>query len=258
MFLSTGILVPVMDFVRPRFPYINYVTGAVVLFFVLLCMMKLAKVPKDKVIPSSFVLSAFVCMCVFSVGSLASARHAAQGGYIAASSEDAKALQSNLLNIERQNADILGEIRGLRSGKSTDPRVELSNIGVKWSESEFIAASIRGDLRVLELFLQGGMPVHLQSSDYKYSLAQYIVARNSPNMKAQLALLQKYGFDLSSPTSVKQTPDKDGPPNLYYYAREQAMDEPARVLAELGVQSAGYDEWKQKRPSAKKAVDFGI
>jgi|GEM_PF-3077796 len=258
MFLSTGLLVPIMDFIRPRFPYINYVTAAVGFFFVVLFIMKLAKVPRNRVIPNSFVLTVFVCTCVFSISSIASAKYAAQGGYLAAASDDAKALQSNLLNLEKGNAEILGELKGLRSGTSSDPRVELKNIGISWTERDFIEASAHGDLRALELFLKGGMPVYLQVSDYKHSLAQYIVERNPPNAKEQLVLLKKYGMDFNSPKSIMERPDSKTPPNLYFYARDNKYEETAAIVAELGVSSAGYEEWKKTQPKPSTTHWSGI
>src|SRR5665647_1639819 len=58
MFISTGILVPVMDVVRPHFPYINYVSGLVVLVFKVILVMRFLKVPSNRFIPNSLVLTA--------------------------------------------------------------------------------------------------------------------------------------------------------------------------------------------------------
>ena len=82
MFIATGTLLPIMDFLRPYFPYINFVAGAVVLFFVVLAIMKVLKVPPNRVIPSSMVFCAGVCAVAFSVGAVYSfnANWAISGG----------------------------------------------------------------------------------------------------------------------------------------------------------------------------------
>lgn len=258
MFIATGTLLPIMDFLRPYFPYINLVAGAIVLFFVVLFAMKMLKVPPNRVIPSSMVFCAGVCAVAFSVGAVASSKHARQGGFIAAKSEDARAIQSNLLNLEMQTADINKKLDGIQAGKSTDPRVELKNIGVEWSETAFYAASKRGDLRVVELFLQGGMPVHDIHSDKGASLALYIVNGGYPKQVEQFALLKKYGLDLDDMKAIQAKAEPTTPPNLYFYARDQGKDESAQALAQAGVKTDGYEEWKKNKPVVKHVFLPGI
>jgi hypothetical protein len=251
MFIATGTLLPIMDFIRPYFPYINYLAGAVVFFFVVLFVIKVLKVPSNRVIPSSMVFCAGVCAVAFSVGALASSKHANQGGFIAAKSEDARALQSTLLSLEKQTADINNKLDSLQAGKSTDPRVELKNIGVEWSEVEFGRASKRGDLRVVELFLQGGMPIYSIYSDKGESLALHIVNGDYPKKAEQFALLKKYGVNLDDKNAMYSKPDATTPPNLYFYALESGKKESAQALADAGVKTEGYEEWKRNKPVVK-------
>lgn len=119
MFIATGTLVPPMDFVRPYFPYFHLVAIAVALFFLTLLLMKLLKVPRQRVIPSSLLLSAGVCAAAFSIGAIASARHASQGGYLAAKSEEARAIQFNLLNLEQQTAEMNEKLKKIAAGESS-------------------------------------------------------------------------------------------------------------------------------------------
>jgi hypothetical protein len=251
MFIATGTLLPIMDFIRPYFPYINYLAGAVVLFFVVLFVMKVLKVPSNRVIPSSMVFCAGVCAVAFSVGAVASNKHAREGGFIAAKSEDARAIQSNLLNLEKQTADISQKLDSIQSGKSSDPRVELKNIGVSWNEIEFERASKRGDLRVVELFLQGGMPIYSSYSQKGASIALYIVNSDPPKQKEQFALLKKYGINLDDRTTIQSKPDTTTPPNLYFYAMEKGKKESAQALVDVGVKTEGYEEWKRNKPVVK-------
>ena len=256
MFIATGTLLPIMDFIRPYFPYINIVAGVIVLFFLVLFAMKMLKVPPNRVIPSSMVFCAGVCAVAFSVGAVASSKHA--NGFIAAKSEDARAIQSNLLNLEIQTADINRKLDGIQSGKSSDPRVELRNIGVEWSETAFYAASKRGDLRVVELFLQGGMPIHDIHSDKGASLALYIVNGDYPRQAEQFALLKKYGVNLDERNAIQSRPEAAMPPNLYFYALESGKNESAQALASVGVKTYGYEEWKKNKPVVKPVYLSGI
>lgn len=258
MFIATGTLLPIMDFIRPYFPYLNIVAGAIVFFFVVLFIMKVLKVPPNRVIPSSMVFCAGVCAVAFSVGAVASSKHAHEGGFIAAKSEEARAIQSNLLNLERQTADINKKLDGIQLGKSSDPRVELKNIGVEWSETAFNTASKRGDLRVVELFLQGGMPIYSIYSDKGASLALYIINGDYPRQAEQFALLKKYGLNLDDKSSMYSKPDATTPPNLYFYAREEGKKESAQALADVGVKTEGYEDWKKNKPVVKQVYLSGI
>lgn len=258
MFIATGTLLPVMDFLRPYFPYINYVAGSVAAAFVVLLLMKLLKVPRNRVIPSSMVFCAAACAVAFSVGAVASSKHASEGGFIAAKSEDARAIQSNLLNLEKQTADISIKLDDIRAGKSSDPRVELKNIGVSWKQEELEQASKRGDLRVMELFLKGGMPIYSTYSDKGASIALYIVNGDFPRQQEQFALLKKYGIDLDDRKTIQSKPETTTPPNLYFYALEQGKKESAEALAKVGVKTDGYEDWKKSKPKVKEVYLYGI
>ena len=71
---------------------------------------------------------------------MASSRHAE--GFLAAHSDDARALQSSLLNLNQQTAEISSKLdkqgqtlSQIRDGKSNDPRIELRNLGIQWEQS---------------------------------------------------------------------------------------------------------------------------
>ncbi len=258
MFIATGTLLPVMDFIRPYFPYINHLAGVIVLFFVVLLVMKMFKMPSNRVIPSSMIFCAGVCAVAFSVGAVASSKHAREGGFIAAKSDDARAIQSNLLNLEKMTADISHKLDGIQSGKSSDPRVELKNIGVNWKQEEFEQASKRGDLRVMELFLQGGMGIYSTYSDKGASIPLYIIIGDYPKQKEQFALFKKYGIDLDGQKALMSKPEATTPPNLYFYALEKGKKESAQALASVGVKTDGYEEWKKGKPVVKQAYLHGI
>lgn len=257
MFVSTGVLVPVMDVVRPHFPYINYVAGLVVLVFLGILAMRFFKVPSNRFIPNSLVLTAGICAGAFSVGAVASSKHAE--GFLAAHSADARALQSSLLSLNKQTSEISSKLdkqgqtlTQIRDGKSTDPRIELRNLGFNWDSNTFWTASKAGDLRVVELFLQSGMSL---TGDDGYTLPFSMIKRNNPKLKEQFLLFQKYGYDLNDKKLVSGNPDKFTPPNLYAAAKEEGNESAAELLKSLGVDSKGYDQWVKTKPP-KPAPSF--
>lgn len=248
MTISTAILIPILDFLRPYFPYIGYVAGLAVLVFLALLIMKVLGFPKERQLHSSIVLCSGVCAAAFSVGAIASARHADQGGAIAASAPWAAQLQQTLLDI--------------KNGKSDDPRVELKNIGVEWKSGNLLQASKDGDLRVVELFLKGGMPVSAGFSDGG-QLPFYVIMNNYPKAKEQLALFKKYGVDLNdknlaAPYSqhfvapMEDWKHIEKAPNLYAVAKIEGHEEMASYLEELGVQTDSYPDWKKKQDYYKR------
>lgn len=248
MTISTAVLIPVLDFLRPYFPYIGYVAVLAVTGFLVLLAMKMLGVPKNARLHSSLVLCSGVCAAAFSVGALASARHADQGGLTAASFPWVAQMQKTLFSMNATLTDI-------KNGKSDDPRVELKNIGVEWNPYKFIAAAKSGDLRVVELFLKGGMPVTLDGSDAQRSLPYFIVSQGYPKAKAQLKLLKDYDVDLNDPRLAAQygAPPAEQPPNLYALAKANGREDLAAYLVELGVKTDSYPAWKKAQDAREKA-----
>ncbi len=260
MFISTGVLVPIMDVIRPHFAYINYVAGFVVLMFVAIVAMRLLKVPSNRFIPNSLVLTAGICAGAFSVGAVASSRHTE--GFLAAHSDDARALQSSLLNLNQQTAEISSKLdkQGqtlfqIRDGKSIDPRIELRNLGLKWDSSTFWKTSETGDLRAMELFLQSGMPL---PDNKGLALPFMMINWEYPKLKEQFLLLQKYGYDLNDQKMVTSKPDKFTPPNLYSAAKDEGKESAAELLKSLGVDSKGYDQWVKTKPPKPASSFYSI
>lgn len=245
MSISTAVLIPFLDFLRPYFPYIGYVAGVAVLLFLALLLMKVLGVSKISQLHSSIVLCSGICAAAFSVGAIASARHADQGGVIAASAPWAAELQKTLLDI--------------KNGKSDDPRVELKNIGVEWKSGSLLQASKDGDLRVVELFLKGGMPVSSGFTDGR-QLPFYVVANNYPKAKEQLKLFKQYGVDLNDQSLVafKNSDLAKQPANLYVVAKDHGNEALASYLAGLGVKTDGYPAWKKTQEEQSRRQDAQV
>ncbi|WP_259393738.1 hypothetical protein [Ralstonia pickettii] len=251
MTIFTAVLIPALDFLRPYFPYIGYVAVLAVLVFFALLIMKLVGVPRGAQLHSSMVLCSGVCAAAFSVGAIASARHAEQGGLVAANFPWAAEIQKSLVAMNTTLTDI-------KNGKSEDPRVELKNIGVEWNFSKFWEASKTGDLRVVELFLQGEMPVTRKNSTDIASLPFAVVRENFPKAKEQLKLFQKHGVDLNDPvlSSIIYRPALTSPPpNLYALAKDTGNEALAAYLVELGVKTDSYPTWKKAQDDKQRQID---
>lgn len=79
-------------------------------------------------------------------------------------SENTKNTAANTAKIADNTAGISKEVKqvkvvldGLKKETSDDPRKELSNMGVNWSRESLYDAVQSGDIKVLTLFLAGGM-----------------------------------------------------------------------------------------------------
>ncbi|WP_024972813.1 hypothetical protein [Ralstonia pickettii] len=159
--ISTATLLPVLDFLRPYFPYISYVAVGVVMLFLMLLVMKLMGLPRGTQLHSSLVVCSGVCATAFSVGAIASAKHADAGGLIASASPLAAQIQRLLVDTHQisEGVDQLNrKLDTVKKETSTNPRKELANRGVMWTDNEFLHAIDHNDAETVSLFMDGGMP----------------------------------------------------------------------------------------------------
>lgn len=246
-FFTTGILVPLLDLVKPVAPLLKYVAVVAMIGFVVLLIVKLLGRPRP--IPATLVATAGICATIFAAGAYASSTHVS--GFIASKDPAIAHVQASILGIQEQTAEINRKLDSqsellsdIRSGKSDDPRVALKNMGVNWTYADFMAASKVGDLKTLELFLQGGMPTRI--AGYDFSLPAVAVEGNYPKIVSQLKLFRKYGFELKAKNSVSSFDSIEFPPNLYALAREKKNSDAAAYLLENGFSVADYDGWKKE------------
>jgi len=248
LFIGTGVLLPAMDFLRPYFPYISHVAVVLVLLFVCVLALKLSGRRTGREMPTGFVVCAGVCAAAFGIGAVASERHAAQGGAVAAAMPWVAQQQRLLLDI--------------RDGRSENPRVALANMGIPWDFLQFAKAAKRGDAQVVSLFLAGGMPVTENTGEYFESIPYFVVASGT-RPTAVLEALAQGGVNLGDPALVPSwgRAKEEVAPNLYAIAKEKHRNDVAEKLTQLGVDSSSYAPWKaakdeyDKKP---KAVFFGI
>ena len=258
IFFTTGVLIPLLDFLRPKTSLISYLAAVAVLFFVVLVVLKKMGKPTPQAIPSALLVTTGICACLVTVSAYASNQH--PEGYAASKFPEVRSVQTSLLGLERQTAAINEKLdrqgvvlEDIRSGRSDDPRVALKNMGVAWSFAEFRDASARGDLKVMDLFLQGGMTTTLPNTTA--TLPAVAVEMSYPKITEQLALFTKYGFNLKAPTNLDRYDYQ--PPNLYALAVEKRNKEAAEYLKAQGVSVAEYESWKIKRKNAEEKAKKG-
>ena len=247
-FFATGILIPAMDLLRPQTFFLAYAAGVAALFFVAIVALRLLGKPRPEAISKAFVTTVGLCAGLIAISAVASTGHA--NGFLASKSESLRDVQASLLGLTAQTASInnkldsqLVKLEDIRMGKSADPRVELHNLGVAWERAQFYAAIDRGDVRVVKLFLAGGMPTK-SSNRSELTAPAWAVQRNVPHIAEQLRLFQQFGFDLHDENAVGLPPDVYLPSNLYGLAVEKKNTEAAALLAEDPKSVARYKGWK--------------
>lgn len=111
-------------------------------------------------------------------------------------SEETKASRKVLGKISEDTQSIDRTLKKVKKETSDDPRKELANIGVDWSTDSFAEAIVGADMRVLELFLLGGMkPI---SQHKGASLAAYALQPGVPDRVNIVKLFMKYGYTLDT------------------------------------------------------------
>lgn len=83
-----------------------------------------------------------------------------------------KAIAKSTHKIERNTNEISSKMDNVKNEISNDPRKEIANLGSKWSVESFVNALMEGDIRRINLFLEGGMKptkLHKGSSAILYA-----------------------------------------------------------------------------------------
>ena len=257
-FFSTGILIPALDLMRPRTFLLAYATAAAVLFFLTLLVLRWRGKPRPEAISKALVTTVGVCTALFALSAVASTGY--PSGFLASKNEAFRDVQSSLLGIKEQNTALnekldrqTAVLASISSGKSPDPRVELRNLGVAWDTPSFLAATDRGDLRVIELFLAGGMP--FTQPGYmagNLTVPARAVFRNAPRIVEQLQLFERYGFQPTAADAVLPSPLPSTPPSLYGVAVESKNSAAADYLRGDRGSVARYDDWKAQQLALEK------
>lgn len=254
VFFTTGILVPLLDLMRPVLPALNYAAGVAVIGFIVLAVVKLLGRPRP--VPTALVATLGICSVIFAAGAYASSLNTS--GFLASSEPAIARVQASVLGLEKQSAEInkkldsqVALLTDIRSGKSDNPRVSLNNMGVSWDVWNMLRASQRGDLQVVELFLKGEMPPYLPAGD---SIPSVAIESKFERIAEQLELFKKYGYDLKSSQAINKQSNLGKAPNLYALAVESKNTDAETYLRSQGFQPKDYEVWHQSELAKQKAV----
>lgn len=123
---------------------------------------------------------------------------------LARAQESLGIIEQRLAKVDEKLTSIGVDVRGIREEMGTlkketsaNPRKELNNMGIGWTEQEFIDALMRSDLVALELFLDGGMSPLLNHNGA--SAVLYALQPRLPDPRPVLELLIRKGFDVNAP-----------------------------------------------------------
>lgn len=127
-----------------------------------------------------------------------------RGGIIASNSDSVTQFQSALLAqnetiIEKQEV-LIEKVANTKQETSSDPRKELFNIGVDFSAASLQKALREGDARVLELFVQSGIPHDMASKaliDDAFLLDLIMAAFAGNDVGASIQTISKGDIDVS-------------------------------------------------------------
>ena len=256
-FFATGILIPVFDLLRPMAFLLAYLAAAALLFFAAVLILRWLGKPRPEAISRALVATAGVCAGLITLSAFASSAY--PNGFLPSKFEGLKDVQASLLDLQKQSHVISGKLdqqsmvlADIRMGRSDDPRVTLHNMGIAWDTPSFLAASDRGDVRALELFLAGGMPVSTASGGI--TLPERAVMLNRPNIVEQLLVFKRFGFDLNGRAPQRAW---DSPTTLYGFAAEHTNAVAAEFLRAQGADVVAYETWKAGKDAHVKKLHSG-
>lgn len=167
-------LVAVFDFLSPRIALLP--TAAVVAVVGLVVAVALRKfvapalpaaswlrrvlAPEATLHKSPMLIATGVLSALMVTGAAWSSVNATEGGVIASKFDAAKNAQMQLgvlQGLQKEQRQQTAVLEDIREGRSNNPRKELVNLGVLWSNENFRSALVNSDLRVAQLFMDGGM-----------------------------------------------------------------------------------------------------
>jgi hypothetical protein len=110
--------------------------------------------------------------------------------------EQTQAISETTSDIKKDTEEIKDKLDDVKQETSDDPRKELANLGVTWSQQSFVDALMAGDERTVRLFLEGGMSPAVSHSGA--SAVLYMLQTQLPDPKPMLELMAEAGFDFDT------------------------------------------------------------
>lgn len=109
-------------------------------------------------------------------------------------------IQENTARTAKATESIDRKMDDIKKETSENPKKELANLGIEWSNSSFFRAVKSHDLETTELFLKGKMKI----TNKYLSSPIYFAVFNDPSgyYSDAMELFFKYGFDINSKVKV--------------------------------------------------------
>lgn len=239
--LASGTLVAVLDFLAPRLsllPRLVYSATAALLALMVVAAVAPSFVERALLLiglafkreaggplwrrPAWQALAAL--LAVVTVVGFASVAKAQEGGLIAGSSATARDMQSTLLRLSRDSAEIKAGVVDANAkldalvGDSKDPQRELVARGFTYNDSGLMRAIEIGDARAVGLFAKAGFRASFEGP------LRVLLANSTPWKDEVAALLPRSMFARDAACAGAQTP--------FHYALDNAQEKVA-VFARL-------------------------
>lgn len=99
------------------------------------------------------------------------------------------------------------KLDNVKQETSQDPRKELANLGIAWSKERFVDAIKNGDLRLIGLFLDGG--INLQENFTALNIAMLFQSKRYQQSLPVIEFMRRHGVDFLKdfdPASESHTP----------------------------------------------------
>ena len=106
-------------------------------------------------------------------------------------------MQQSLVGMDAKLDRISTKLDNVKRETSDDPRKELANLGVAWSGENFLNAVKDGDVRLVRLFLDGGIPVESAASQGRP--LPVMLSLNESDPGEMLEVLVESGLDVDRP-----------------------------------------------------------
>ena len=122
--------------------------------------LRAALAPESRIQRSPLMIATAVLSALMVSGAAWSAAEAGRGGILAGKFDAARHAQIQLgvlQSVQKEQRVQTAVMEDIREGRASNPRRELANQGILWTDSAFSSAVENRDIAVVSLFLAGGM-----------------------------------------------------------------------------------------------------
>jgi len=217
-----GAILTIADFAQPLAPISAYmIVASIVLIAVLIFLKYIINKWNDHLSTLNYFGAMTLVMSIVLFLFQNQNEEAKEMGILSASIPGLSELQKSLGLVEKQLGQIAGSMKSIdkkmdnvKKETSNNPRKELRNMGVDWDGHSFYDAASRGDLKTVDLFLNGGMkPDTLVPNTHPgSSVIVKLIEKNPQPTIPMIKHFIKKGFDIN-----KKIPYKAGNIMTGYY-----------------------------------------